>query len=260
VPFGASALEREMEMNGFVSRLSLFAVFAGSWTPALAQQLRFRPLDLPSFTAIQIATGIEAEITVGGEQTVRARARSLDDMARLKAEVVNGKLTVWIASGPGGLVFKDEDRPIQLIVTAPALHTVAADSRARVTVVGVSADRVTLSAASGAELTASGASGETFQLEASSGSTLNADGTCVSASAGASSGAHLLAGELLCTSIDVQASSDADVEVYASSSVEANASSNAHVNVLGLPQIVNQRTASGGSVTVGAGGGTMVVR
>jgi hypothetical protein len=211
-----------------------------------------REFDLPTFDEVYVSSGIKAEISVGGDQSVRIEAESRQDFRRLDVRVRNGKLMIdlergffeslrdWMSEGPN----------ITAYVTAPAVTELGASSGARATAKGMKGRYLTLTASSGAHVTVSELDGEEVSSDASSGGSVDVAGTCTRLDAAASSGGHLDLARLACKEVHVDVSSGASASVFASESLDANASSGGHVRVTGGPHEVNTSTSAGGDVTI----------
>lgn len=222
------------------------AFYVAASTTAFAASKTF---DLAPFTAIEISSGINAVVTVGGTQSVVADSPSQEELDRMLVEVRDGKLHAWIDWDLFDLLdFGDSERQVTITISVPALEAASADSGSDVQVTGISGENIRLNASSGADLTVMKASGGSFDLNSSSGSDLEVEGTCESAVVNASSGSDLNADRLICADVDVNASSGSSIEVHATTSLKANASSGGSITVFGKPADVDEEESSGGDV------------
>lgn len=232
-------------MHGFVKLAAASAALLLLAAPALAET---RTIELPAFTAVDISSGIDAVVTVGGPQSITATAvdpRLLDD---LKLSVEGDTLkTYYDWSFFDIFAFGNRDQ-IKLAITVPALTEVEASAGADVDASGVTGDALTFSSSSGADLSVTGIVGKSIELNASSGAGLKVAGTCETGKADASSGADLEADDLLCATMEANASSGSDLDVYASKSIKANASSGADLTIHGNPADVEQESSSGSDI------------
>ena len=235
-------------MHGFVKLAAASTALLLLAAPALAET---RTIELPAFTALDVSSGIDATVTVGGAQSITAEAtdkRLLDD---LKITVEGDTLKAYYDWSFFDLFsFGDRDQ-IKLTITVPALTKVEASAGSDVDAAGVTGDALTFNSSSGADLTLTTVAGKSIELNASSGAGLKIDGTCETAKAEASSGSDLDAEDLLCATVDANASSGSDLEVYASASIEANASSGSDLTVHGNPANVEQESSSGSDIKIG---------
>lgn len=232
-------------MHGFVKTAAAAAALLILAAPALAET---RTIELPAFTALDISSGIDAVVTVGGAQVITAEAtdpRLLDD---LQLKVEGDTLKAYYDWNLFDLFSFGNRAQIRLAITAPALSKVEASAGADVTATGVTGDSLSFNSSSGADLTATGVAGKAIELNASSGAGLDVAGSCQDGKANASSGSDLDAEDLLCTTIDVNASSGSDVDVHATTMVRIEASSGSDVTVHGNPADIDQEASSGGDI------------
>jgi hypothetical protein len=207
-----------------------------------------KTFDVEAFTAVEIGSGLDAVVTVGGAQAIIAESPTQEELDELIIEVRDGKLKAWTDWDILDLFDWAGDRQTRITITVPALTEVAANSGADVDVSAIAGDSISLSASSGADLSVAGASGKSFDLNASSGADLRVEGTCESAKVDSSSGSDLRADRLLCQSVDANASSGASADVHATGTLTANVSSGATLNVYGKPATVDDNVSSGGDL------------
>lgn len=200
------------------------------------------------FTSIDISSGLDAVVTVGGEPSVTAEAPTQEEIDELMIEVRDGTLRAWVDWNLFDLFQLGETRNTKLTITVPSLTRASASSGADVEVTGISGDAISLEASSGADLDVREAAGTAFDLESSSGADLSVEGTCARAEADSSSGSELHAERLLCADVNVNASSGADAEVHASASVNAEASSGSDIRIHGNPAEVEREASSGAEI------------
>ena len=193
----------------------------------ISAQAEVREFDLDGFTKVKSSAGVDVEVMVGGDFSVRV---DTDDRGfdRVKISVEGDTLKISRKSKFGFSGRRGPD--ISARVTLPSLEAIGASSGSRLDASNVEASNFSINASSGAEVKVSGACG-----------TLNAN---------VSSGADIDGKDLECSNADVSASSGADATVYASDSVDANASSGASIRVFGGASERNIGKSTGGSVTV----------
>lgn len=234
-------------MHGIVKLAAASTALLLLAAPALAEA---RIIELPAFTALDISSGIDAIVTVGGTQSITAEAadkRLLDD---LQVKVEGNTLKAYYDWSFFDIFsFGDRDQ-IKLTITVPALTKVEASAGSDVDAAGVTGDTLTFNASSGADLTLTSVAGKSIELNASSGAGLKISGTCETGEAEASSGSDLDAEDLLCATVDANSSSGSDLEVYASKSIKANASSGSDLTVHGNPAEVEQESSSGSDIKI----------
>ncbi len=234
-------------MHGIVKRAAASAALLLLAAPALAES---RTVDLPAFTALDISSGIDAIVTVGGTQsiTVEAKDKRLLDDLQLKVEG-NTLKAYYDWSFFDIFSFGDREK-IKLTIGVPVLGKIEASAGSDVVATGVTGDTLEFGASSGADLSLSGVVGKLVEFDASSGAGLKIEGACVDGKANASSGSDLDAEDLLCATMDANASSGSDLEVYASKSIKANASSGSHLSIYGNPAEMDQEASSGSDIKI----------
>jgi hypothetical protein len=231
------------------AKISALLVSAMIVAPAAAMAAE-KTYDLPPFTAISISSGVNAVVTVGGTaQSVVASSSRPEDIADLKVEVKDGRLSVWRDFNLFDIFDFGAEPQTLVTIAAPELNAATADAGADIDVTGLSGDAVKLNASSGADIDALAAAGGSFELNASSGANLSVEGSCQSARIVASSGSSLRADRLLCTDVDADASSGSDIDAFASGSFKGNASSGADISVAGNPAGREVNTSSGADIS-----------
>lgn len=225
------------------------AALAASMTlvPA-AVQAESRSIDVEPFTEIEIASGIDARIIIGGTHAVEAESANVTRLDELIVEVRDGRLHASMEWKILDFLSFGEENRIHLTITVPSVEAIASNSGADVRVDGITGDGLKLSSSSGADLDVRNIDVDTVVLEASSGADLNVSGTCTSAQAVSSSGADLDARDLVCETVQAEASSGADAEVNGTQSVRAKASSGGNVDIYGAPADVRTDESSGGGI------------
>ena len=181
-------------------------------------------------------------------QSIVAESPDPGVLDRMQIRVVDGELKAWFDWSIFDIFSLGTDRPDHPEITVPELSRAEASSGADVTVTGMTGDALDLEASSGAGLKATGVAGGTVSIEASSGASVDAAGTCTSGTFEVSSGADIEAAELLCADATAEASSGAHADIFASTSINAEASSGGDVTVHGSPAKVDSETSSGGDV------------
>lgn len=205
--------------------------------------------DLANFTRIEISTGINAIVEIGGAFSVRAESGDSKIFEDLDISVKGDKLMAEIDRGFfASLISKETD--VTVYITLPDLTEIDSTAGADVTVSGDFGSSLVGEASSGASLIISALSGGRIDLESSSGSDLQVSGECAVLHAGASSGGTLQAESLICADVTVEASSGGTASVFANQTVDAEASSGGQVNVAGQPQQIEVDEGSGGNVRI----------
>lgn len=106
-----------------MKRLVTFAVAAlGAVFPALAES---RTLELPAFHAVDVSSGLTAEITAGPAQAITIESNSTADLDDLRVDVRDGTLYFWYEWNFGNLLWA-LDRNVTVTVSAPEIDRVEA--------------------------------------------------------------------------------------------------------------------------------------
>lgn len=222
-------------------------------TAAFAQS---RDFELSGFDRIDIATGLDAVVTLGDSFAVHAESRSQDALDNLEVAINDGVLTARIEQNfldfivSGGLVgmLLNNGNAVKFTITVPALAGVDASSGADVDLPGFKGERLELSASSGADISVTDAVLGTVTARSSSGSDITLSGEAQAIMADASSGADIDAEDLTAITATAQASSGAGVSIRSSQSVRAEASSGGDIDIYGNPTGREIDESSGGDV------------
>ncbi|MBL8536296.1 MAG: DUF2807 domain-containing protein [Hyphomonadaceae bacterium] len=180
------------------------------------------PRPLSGFTRVQASAGVRVDIAIGEAFAVDVAGRDAD---RIETRVSNGVLVIEPVRSWG---FQWGRRDARVRVSMPRVEGLDVSSGAVISTRGVNADALSLEASSGASLTVAGA--------------------CASFDADASSGAVIRAAELRCQNGAVDVSSGARADVFASNSVNVDASSGGDVTVHGGAGYGDVDLSSGGSL------------
>lgn len=206
---------------------------------------------LPAFTAISVASGIDAQVTVGGAQKIVATSNDQREIDDLKIEVRGGELHIWRDWDLLDLFDGMADHQTRVTISVPTLTSAEASSGADVDVSGMDGDAITLESSSGADLDATDVRAVTITANASSGADLSANGTCTTLTVESSSGATADLDDLACTDAIAEASSGADIDLRVTGALKAEASSGGGISVSGKPASTEIEQSSGGHVDLG---------
>ena len=215
-----------------------------------------RNFDLNGFDKIDVATGLDAVVTLGDSFAVTATSGSTQALDNLRLDVADGVLTARFDQSfldfilSGGLVgmLLNSGNALTIEVTMPALSGIDASSGADVRARGLTSDALRLNASSGANIEVTDAKLGAVQLGSSSGADIDISGTAESIEAEASSGADIDAEKLVAASATASASSGAGISVHATASIKAEASSGGDIEVYGNPAGRDVESSSGGDV------------
>lgn len=215
-----------------------------------------RTFELGDFDKIDIATGLDAAVTLGDSFSVTATSGSTQALDNLQLSVADGVLTARFDQSfldfilSGGLVgmLLSSGNALTIDITMPALSGIDASSGADVRAQGLTSDKLSLNASSGANIELTDATLGTVQMGSSSGADIDISGTAESVEAEASSGADIDAENLVAASATASASSGAGISIHATASITAEASSGGDVDVYGDPTTRDVDASSGGDV------------
>jgi hypothetical protein len=215
-----------------------------------------KSFDLGSFDRIDIATGLDAQVSQGDSFAIIAESGSQDALDNLQLSVVDGVLTARLDQSfldfilSGGLVgmLLNSGNAVTVNITLPALVGVTASSGADVRGAGINGAVLDLDASSGADIELTGIAVGALGLNASSGADISVSGTAGRVDADASSGAGIDAENLIAANASAQTSSGADISVHATQAIKAEASSGGDVEVHGSPTTRDVDASSGGDI------------
>jgi len=215
-----------------------------------------RTFDLTNFDKVDIATGLDAVVTLGDAFSVVATTGSAQALDSLQLEVKDGVLTARLDQNfldfilSGGLIgmLLSSGNAVTLEVTLPALAGIEASSGADVRATKLTGDQLVLNASSGANIAVTEVEVGTIRIEASSGADVDISGTADSIAAEASSGGDIDAENLVAGNATASASSGSNMSVNATASIRAQASSGADIDVRGNPPERDVDSSSGGDV------------
>ena len=194
------------------------------------------------FTAVKVSTGIDLYITQGNRTSLTVEAdENLHDI--IMTEVENGLLKIYSEKN----IWRAKARKVYLTVTT--LEELTATSGSDVyTENTITANDFKVSVSSGADARISVQAGSVTS-SASSGSDLKITGESENHMSKATSGSSINAFGLESKNVTVKVSSGADINVFASESIDAKASSGGDIDYRGNPKKINKKTSSGGSVS-----------
>ncbi|WDI30357.1 DUF2807 domain-containing protein [Hyphococcus flavus] len=192
-----------------------------------AAQAETRNFDFSGFSAVEASAGLSVEVTVGGDYSVRAEGDA-DDLEKLRLELDGD--TLEVGRKRSSIFQRNSRSDITVFVSMPSMNEA--------------------SASSGSELTATGIDAGDFSASVSSGAEATLSGTCDTIDASGSTGADLDADDLRCSHADADVSTGASLSLYASESIEADASTGGDIVVYGGPANTDIDKSTGGSVRV----------
>jgi hypothetical protein len=194
------------------------------------------------FTKIKVSTGLDLYISQGSKNQITVEAdENLQDIIR--TEVKDGVLRIYSEKN----IWRAKARKVYVTVeTLEALTaTSGSDAYAKET---LKVNDLKISATSGADIHIS-VNVNTIETTATSGSNIEVSGASNNHISKATSGASIDAYQLRSKNVTVKVTSGANINVHASESIDAKATSGGDIDFKGSPKKVNKKTSSGGSVS-----------
>lgn len=194
------------------------------------------------FTKIKASNGLDVYVTQSKSTELTIEAdENLHDI--IKTEVENGVLRIYAEKN----IHRAKARKIY--VSAPIIEAITASSGSDVYSKNtIMSNNFVAKASSGADLQLD-LDVKSLESSSSSGSDIKLKGKAGDYSASASSGSSTRAYGLIAKNVTASASSGADIDVYATETLNAKASSGGDVDYKGSPELVNRKANSGGSVS-----------
>ncbi len=195
------------------------------------------------FTGIKVSQGIEVILTQDAQVSLSAE---MDDNLHelLVTEVEDGILKMYFDKNV------NKRKASIIYLSMPKISSIRTSSGAEVDANNtLKVNDLNLDASSGSEI-ALRVDANNIESESSSGSEINIKGTCKSLNADSSSGSEIDAEEMQAETVVAEASSGSDINVYASRSISAKASSGASIDCAGSPQEKNIKKSSGGDIDI----------
>lgn len=209
--------------------LAAGAVAAFASTQAWAAERKFT---VTSFNEIEIAGPYNVVVNVGKGQSVRAVGEA-DDLDRLKVEVSGNELR--IGSKDRSWTDWSRSKPINILVTVPALKAVALAGSGDMQVDRVKSDAFVASIAGSGDLTIASLTANNARFSIAGSGDLTASGSCRTAEVSIAGSGDVEISGLRCQSLAARVAGSGDIT--------ANATETAKLSVMGSGAI----TVSGGA-------------
>lgn len=207
-----------------------------------------RTYDVGAFNKIDISAGLDLEFTGGEAQSITVE-NTKGDFSDIEV-LVRGDTLVLKRKKNMNWGWNRKRERYGITVSAPEISELEASSGSDVSGRSMSGDDIVIDVSSGADVTVTGVDGGTVTVETSSGSDASVSGSCITVRAKSSSGSDIDARDLICQNGYADASSGSDTSIHVTGSVDAEASSGADVDVYGSPTDVQSDKSSGGSVSI----------
>jgi hypothetical protein len=194
------------------------------------------------FESVSVSAGLE--VVLIQDSVVKVVVEADDNLQQIiKTEVSNGELKIYPERHISSCASK------RVIVSFKTIHALEASSGAEIrSKMELKMPSLQISVSSGAivDLTL----GVTkLNVEASSGANIDLSGTAEYLDADGSSGANIKASDLQCKTGNAGASSGANIRIFVSEKIGAQASSGGSIRVAGNPKEQQVEKSSGGSVS-----------
>jgi hypothetical protein len=194
------------------------------------------------FTKVKVSTGLDLYLVQGERPKIRVEAdENLQDI--IITEIKNGVLKVYSEKN----IWKAKSRKVY--VTLKTLDGISATSGSDVYSQNtLQVNDIAVSATSGADIRIS-LDANSVKSSATSGSDIELTGVSNQHTSSATSGSSIDAYDLHSKNVNVKVSSGADINIYASESIDARATSGGDIDFKGSPVKINKKSNSGGSIS-----------
>ncbi|MEN8702955.1 MAG: head GIN domain-containing protein [Polaribacter sp.] len=194
------------------------------------------------FTKIKVSTGLDLYLSQGTENKITLEAdENLHEIIFTKIE--NGELKIYSDKN----IWNAKAKKVYL--TVKGLTSIVATSGSNVyTEEELSVENINIVSTSGADIDLN-LNANSVISTATSGSDIKLNGTTIQHTCSATSGASIEAYDLTSENVTVNVTSGADINIYASVSLEARATSGGDIDFKGNPKNVKKSSTSGGSIS-----------
>lgn len=194
------------------------------------------------FTKIRVSNGLELHLFQGSKNKISVEAdENLQEI--IITEVKDGVLKIYAEKS----IWKSKARKVY--VTFKTLESLTATSGSDVyTKETIKVDNIEISTTSGADINMS-IDANSIETSATSGSDIEVSGTANNHITRATSGASIEAYQLRSKNVTAKVTSGADINVYASESINARATSGGDIDYRGNPKNVDKKESSGGDIS-----------
>lgn len=194
------------------------------------------------FTKIRVSNGLELHLFQGSKNKISVETdENLQEI--IITEVKDGVLKIYAEKN----IWKSKARKVY--VTFKSLESLTATSGSDVyTKETIKVDNIEISTTSGADINIS-INANSIETSATSGSDIEVSGTANNHTTRATSGASIEAYQLRSKNVTAKVTSGADINVYASESINARATSGGDIDYRGNPKNVDKKESSGGDIS-----------
>jgi hypothetical protein len=221
---------------------------ASAQQPTIVHDENAQVRQVGDFHAVRVATGIHLYLSQGGPNTVAVSANDLEFRDKIRTEVKDGILNIYLDNA-GWNLWNKSGKQLKAYVSCAQLDKLHASSGANVDVDGtLKSPNLALEFSSGAQFTGKVEVGS-LDLQQNSGARATISGTATRLKADASSGSSLHGYDLVADDCSIAASSGGKVDITVQKGMTVSAHSGGHVSYRGAGVISQVSTGSGGSVS-----------
>lgn len=200
-----------------------------------------------SFHAVKVSTGIHLYLKQGNTDAVAVSASSEDVVARMKTEVEDGTLKIYVDMH-GINNWNSKNKNMKAYVTIKDIDGLDASSGSFAETDGnINAGDLKIWLSSGAQLKANFSASKIW-VDQSSGSQSNISGKVGDVDIKTSSGAQMSGYDLVSETCKANASSGGQIEITVNKTLDASASSGGGIDYKGNASITSVSNSSGGRV------------
>jgi len=201
-----------------------------------------------SFQAISVSSGIDVIITQGTEEGVVVSASDIDFRDKIKTEVENGTLKIYVEQG-WMMGWNWRNRKLKAYVAVKSLTKISASAGSDVIIQGIlKVAQLAMHFSSGSDFKGQ-VSVTDLTVDQSSGSDIHIRGNAVNVRIRTNSGSNFKGFDLMADYGIIETSSGSDAELTVTKEIAAEASSGSDVHYKGNPVIKYKSSHSGGSIS-----------
>lgn len=197
-----------------------------------------------NFTGVKVSQRIEVRLAQDDDEV--SFSVEMDDNLHehLVTEVKDDILNIYFDTNIG------KRKKSTIYLSMPTIHVIKTSSGADLFGTNtINTDDLTIYSSSGSQVKLQ-VDANSIDSQSSSGSGIELEGSCENFKADSSSGSRIEAANLNAQNVNAEASSGADIDVFASESIHAKASSGGSIDVDGSPKTKVIKKSSGGHVSV----------
>ncbi len=232
----------------FFSAIILTGLFSFAQESKVINDPNAQRRNVTGFHAIHISGGIDLYLTQGNEETVVVSAAETHYRDRIRTEVVNGVLKIYMENLNFDWRNWGGGRKLKAYVSCKLLDDLRASGGSDVYLQeAIRSDKLGIGLSGGADLKGKLIAGE-LTVSQSGGSDAFLSGTAASLSIHTSGGSDFHGFELVAEHCRADASGGSDIYVFVNKDLDVSASGGADVHYKGTGSVVNSHTSGGGGV------------